>query len=194
VNRILLLLGLCALMIMIRVVDLMWGGAFDAWGIQPRQIGSLLDIFTAPFVHRDFAHLGNNLAVFVVLGGLCLIRGVRYFLLTSLLIIVLSGILLWVFGREGVHAGASGWIFGLWSLTMATAWFDRSLQNFAIAAGVALYYGGMIYGVLPVEAGVSFEGHFFGAVAGIVAAYALSRRQLVAAPAPPPVSGPKFWE
>jgi membrane associated rhomboid family serine protease len=180
-------------MIAVHVIDLLLGGFLKSFGIQPRELDSLYGIFTAPWLHGDFGHLGGNLVLLVIFGALCLLNGVRYFCLASLLIITIGGALLWLFGRDANHIGASGWIFGLWSLTIALAWFDRSIRNIAISLGVVFFYGGLAFGVLPMQAHISFEGHFFGALAGVVAAFALSKqREQITAPARPK-GELKFW-
>lgn len=181
-----------AAMTAVHVLDSFTGGHLKSFGIQPREIGSAYTIATAPWLHADFAHLGSNLAAFVVLGSLALLNGLRYFVKASILIIVLGGILVWLFGRESTHIGASGWIFGLWSLVIALAWFDRSPRNIAIALAVVFFYGGMVFGVLPTQSYVSFESHLFGAVAGVFAAFTLSKRP-VEIVAPARQNELKFW-
>ncbi len=83
--------------------------------------------------------------------------------------------MVWLFARPAIHIGASGWIFGLWSLTIAMAWFDRRFINIVIAVFVIFFYGGMFYGVLPGRPGVSFESHLFGAVAGVICALLMAK-------------------
>ena len=169
--------AICAIMVAIHLVDLVLGGFLKSFGIHPREIGSAYTIATAPWLHADFGHLGNNLTAFLVLGSLCVLNGVRYFVKASLLIIAISGALVWLFGREATHIGASGWIFGLWSLTIALAWYDRSLRNFVISIGVIFFYGGMVIGILPGSPTISFESHLFGAIAGVMAASILSNQR-----------------
>lgn len=146
------------------------GGALNAWGIHPRQLHSLPAIFWAPFLHGNLWHLMNNLLGLAVFGFLCLLRGQAFFWRNSLLIITLGGLLVWLLGRNANHIGASGWIFGLWSLCIAQAWFERSFKSVAIALFVVVFYGGMLWGVLPSNPWVSFESHLMGAIAGVVAA------------------------
>jgi membrane associated rhomboid family serine protease len=110
------------------------------------------------------------------LAGLCLLEGVAYFVRASAIILFVSGVLLWLFGRDGVHIGASGWIFGLWSLTIVRAWFQRSYTNIFIALAVILLYGGLAWGMLPSGGSISFEGHIFGALSGVAAAWALHHK------------------
>ena len=85
------------------------------------------------------------------------------------------GLLVWLFARNALHIGASGWIFGLWSLCIATAWYDRKFINILIALLVVFLYGGMLFGVLPNDPRISFESHFFGAIAGVVCAFFQAR-------------------
>lgn len=189
--RALLLAGIVALMVIIHIVNSLSGSALDGYGVHPRHVDGLTGIVAAPWLHDDWGHLGNNLVAMTIFGALVLVGGLRYFLNASLIIIVLSGMLLWLFGRNALHIGASGWIFGLWSLTIARAWYDRSWRNIAISIVVIILYGGMAQGVLPTTPRISFEGHLFGALAGVVAAYGL-RAQRAAEPAvpDPPL---KFW-
>ena len=181
-----------AAMTTVHVVDLFLGGFLKSFGIQPREIGSAYTIATAPWLHANFVHLGSNLAAFVVLGSLALLNGLRYFVKASAIIIGLGGILVWLFARDSIHIGASGWIFGLWSLVIALAWFDRTPRNIAIALAVVFFYGGMVFGVLPTQSYISFESHLFGAVAGVFAAFTLSKKPVEVA-APVRAGELKFW-
>jgi membrane associated rhomboid family serine protease len=180
IMRVILIAAISAIMIAVHVIDLVFGGFLMNFGIQPREMGKVYTILTAPWVHADFAHLGSNLSGFIVLGFLCLLNGIRYFVKASLLIILITGALVWLFGREATHIGASGWIFGLWSLAIAWGWFNRSWRNIAISVAVVFFYGGMVFGVLPAQGYVSFESHLFGALAGIFAAFALSKKSIPA--------------
>jgi membrane associated rhomboid family serine protease len=187
------IVGVSAAMIAVHVVNFFTGGALSNYGIEPREIGGAYTIASAPFIHADVAHLGSNLAAFVVLGSLVLLQGLRYFVKASAVIILLGGALVWLLGRPGDHIGASGWIFGLWSLVIALAWFDRSPRNIAIALAVVFFYGGMVFGVLPTQ-GVSFESHLFGAIAGVFAAFTLSKKPAVEILAPVRQNELKFWQ
>ncbi len=187
------IVGVGVTMIAVHVVNIFTGGYLNSFGIEPREIGSAYTIATAPWLHADFGHLGSNLAAFVVLGSLVLLQGLRYFVKASALIILLGGALVWLFARDATHIGASGWIFGLWSLVIALAWFDRSPRNIAIALAVVFFYGGMVFGVLPTASYISFESHLFGAIAGIFAACTLSKKPAVEILAPERRNELKFW-
>ena len=185
--------GLSAAMVAVHVGNFFTGGYLSNFGIEPREIGGAYTIATAPFIHADIGHLGSNLAAFAVLGSLVLLQGLRYFIKASALIILLGGALVWLFARDATHIGASGWVFGLWSLVIALAWFDRSPRNIAIALAVVFFYGGMVFGVLPTAGYISFESHLFGAIAGIFAAFTLSKKPAVEIVAPARQNELKFW-
>ncbi|WP_039917282.1 rhomboid family intramembrane serine protease [Cellvibrio mixtus] len=159
----------------IMVVAQVFNWVFQGWlfqfGLIPRQLDSLPGIYIAPFLHSDLGHLINNLVGLFIFSSLLFVHSLKRYLWSSFFIITLTGVLVWCFGRNALHIGASGWIFGLWSLTIAIAWFDRRFLNILIALVVAFFYGGMLWGVLPTDPRVSFESHLFGAIAGVVCAF-----------------------
>lgn len=175
-SRIQIIIVAGAMMIALHVVNVLSDGALLRFGLRPGDSSTLLHILSSPWLHGSWGHLLNNLVGFAIFSALCLLRGIRFYLVSSGIIIVLTGILVWLFGRQSTHIGASGWIFGLWSLSIALAWFQRSFMNIGIAIFVAVFYGGMILGVLPSRPHISFESHLFGALSGIFCAYIMTRR------------------
>jgi membrane associated rhomboid family serine protease len=175
-NAVNLIIYLLLIMYGLQLINVFTGGSLRVLGILPREPFGLIGIFFAPFLHGDWWHLINNTLGFVLFSAICLTRGSRFYLKASAIIILVSGLLVWLFGRKALHIGASGWVFGLWSLCIALAWFERSVINIIIAIGVLAFYGGMIVGVLPSDPFVSFEAHAFGAVAGVLAAAMLGKR------------------
>jgi membrane associated rhomboid family serine protease len=171
VKKLRFLVWLCALLIGVHIVNILVHYQLNRYGIYPRHWQSLWTIFAAPFLHGSIYHLVNNLIGLCLFSGFYLIHSLRRYVYSSLVIIVVTGLLVWLFGRNAIHVGASGWVFGLWGLCIATAWFERRPMNILIACVVVIFYGGVIYGVLPRDAGVSFESHFFGVFAGIFSAY-----------------------
>ncbi len=161
-------------MFVVHGINSLFGGRLNYFGIMPGSGQHWFHIFTAPFIHGDLAHLTNNVVGLVIFSSLCLARSISFYAFSSLFIITLTGSLVWLFGRDAIHIGASGWIFGLWSLSMALAWFDRSFFNILMACLVFFFYGGMIYGVLPSDPNISFEAHLFGAFSGVVFAFLYS--------------------
>lgn len=159
------------LMVAVYVFNWVLQGWLYQYGLVPRQLNSLPGIYAAPFLHGSLAHLINNLVGFFIFSSLLFVHSLRRYLWSNFFIITLTGLLVWCFGRSALHIGASGWIFGLWALTIATAWFDRRFLNILIALIVVFFYGGMMWGVLPTDPHISFESHLFGAIAGVVCAF-----------------------
>lgn len=159
--------GVVLVLTAIHIANVLLGYSLVGLGILPRVTPSLPHIFTAPLIHGSTAHLFNNLIGLSIFSTLfLLVRPIKQYFQASVFIIFVSGLLVWVFGRPDLHIGASGWVFGLWSLLIVQAWYDKRFINFCIAIGVVFFYGGMIYGVLPTDPRVSFESHLFGALAG----------------------------
>lgn len=142
----------------------------QAWGIVPRQTQGLLGIFFAPFLHGNMPHLINNSLLLIVFGVLySLIEGKNLLKLLAFLALV-GGLGTWLIGARGVHIGASGVIFGLWSHLIFIAWFKRKLKYLLVAVLVIVVYGSLVYGIAPGQQYISWESHLCGAVAGILSA------------------------
>lgn len=139
--------------------------------VVPRTAGGLVGIVTAPFIHANFAHLAANLPPFVILGLLVLQRGPGHFLQVALPIALGQGVLLWLLGRKAAHVGMSGVIFGFFGYLLALAWYTRATPDLLAAAGVLIFYGGMLAGVAPARGGTSWEGHLFGLLVGLGTAW-----------------------
>jgi len=140
-------------------------------GILPRNISGLVGVFTSPLIHGSFSHLISNTAPLMLMGV-----GIFYFYpkvayKVFAIIYLGTGILVWLFAREVYHIGASGIIYGFVSFLFFSGIFRKDNRSIALALVVILFYGGLIWGVLPIEQGVSWESHLFGAIAGIIAAF-----------------------
>lgn len=148
-----------------------FGGGLNQYGIHPRDTGSLIGIFLAPFLHGDLFHVSANTVPFLVLGWFAMLRGLGRFFLATFLGIALGGAGTWLIGApNSVHIGLSGVIFAYLGFLMLGAIFDRSLPAIAMSVLVTFLYGGMIFGLLPVTAGISWESHLCGFLSGALAA------------------------
>lgn len=137
-------------------------------GIIPRHVRGLPGIFLAPLLHAHFNHLFFNSIPLLVLSNFILIQGIDYYLLVTFIITLLSGFGIWCFAKPGLHIGASALITGYWGLLVSTMYQDGSLTTI-ILGGITLYYfAGIFFGIFPREKGVSWEGHLFGLLAGLV--------------------------
>lgn len=144
-------------------------------GIHPRSASGLWGVLTAPFLHAGWGHLSANSIPFLVLGGLARARGRLAFLEATVVIALIGGAGTWLFGGAGTnHIGASGVIFGWFGFLVFSAWYARSLADVVVAALVVFLYGGLIWGVLPGQPGVSWQGHLFGFLGGWLAAKAIA--------------------
>ena len=170
-TQILILGTLVGLMWGLEVLDtFVFGHGLETLGILPRQPIGLRGILFSPFLHANFAHLSANTVPFVILGWLIMAQSITNFVLVSVICIVLGGFCTWLFGASGLHIGASGVIFGYLGFLLARYYFDRRLSSGLIALFVGCTYGSVLWGVLPSMPGISWEGHLFGFLSGIVAA------------------------
>ncbi len=146
----------------------------DLFGIYPRTLIGLRGIVFAPFLHGGIYHLVANTVPFVTLGWLIMLRRTSDFLIVSLISALVGGLGTWLFGRPSIHIGASGVIFGFLGYLLTRGWFERKPLSIALSLFVAIVYGSMIGGVLPVNGWVSWEGHLFGFLGGVAAAWLMS--------------------
>ena len=154
----------------VELASLLVGRQLVTWGIFPRTIGGLIGIPLSPFIHASVSHVVLNTIPFVVLGGILALRGLTTFLKISFLIVLLGGLGVWIFGRSSYHVGASGLIFGYFGYLVARGWYDRKIGSIIIALVTLFLYGGILWGLLPTFYRVSWEGHLFGLLAGILGA------------------------
>ncbi len=164
------ILGFVVLIWVIELINFSIGHRLSDWGILPRTIKGLKGIPLSPFLHASLIHIMMNTIPLAVLGGFVILHGRQIFFEISIIIILVSGTALWLFGRSSYHVGASGLIFGYFGYLVLRAWYDRSLKSFIIAFVTVFLYGGIIWGLLPTFSRISWEGHLFGLLAGILAA------------------------
>jgi membrane associated rhomboid family serine protease len=173
------LVGFLVLMWGLELLDVIVRGHFDRYGIIPRTLIGLRGILFAPFLHGNLAHLSANTLPFLILGWLVMLQGVGYFLEVTLIVMLVGGFGTWLIAAPGtIHVGASGLIFGYLGFLLFRGYFERRLISIGISLIVGVLYGGLIWGVLPTQAYVSWEGHLFGFIGGVIAARLLANDQL----------------
>ncbi|HEX4103491.1 MAG: rhomboid family intramembrane serine protease [Pseudonocardiaceae bacterium] len=156
-------------------VDTLLGGALDADGIRPRHLDGLEGILWAPLLHHGWQHLAANTVPVLVLGFLALAGGVGQFVAVTATIWLVGGLGTWLTGNPGVHLGASILIFGWLVFLLTRGFFARSPAHMVLALVLFAVWGGVLWGVLPGTAGVSWQGHLFGALGGLIGAQIVSR-------------------
>ncbi len=163
--------GMVAAMWLLEGLDQASGNALDAYGIRPRTEDGLLGIVLAPWLHIGFAHLMSNTVPLFVLGVLVLLDGWRTWLGTTVIVVLVSGLTVWLLAPPmSLTLGASGIVFGWLTYLLARGFYTRSPGQIALGVLVFLLYGGALWGVLPTAVGVSWQAHLGGAIGGLVAA------------------------
>lgn len=165
-----------AILWLIEAINTGLGHAFNVFGIYPRELETLPGILFWAFLHGNFQHLIMNTTPLLLLGLFVAMRGPGVFLKTSATVMVVGGLGVWIFGREAYHIGASGLVFGYFGFLVAVGIYERRISSLAVASLAVFYYGGLIFGVLPSDSFVSWEGHLFGLVAGVLAARLMARQ------------------
>ena len=153
------------------------------YGILPRNIGRLPEIFTSPFLHFNWDHIEGNSGPLFVFGLLAAYRGVVRFLGVTVLVAITSGLAVWLFqSSDSLTVGASGLIFGYFGYVLARGLIDRNLIDALAAVVMALSYAYILTVALPGTPGVSWMGHLGGLLGGIAAGWVFrTRRGLLAA-------------
>jgi membrane associated rhomboid family serine protease len=143
-----------------------------SYGILPRNLGHLGDIFIAPFLHFSWDHIEGNSGPLFVFGLLAAYRGVTKFLCVTLLVAITSGLAVWLFqGNNQLTVGASGLIFGYFGYVLARGLIDRNLIDALAAVVMALSYAYILTVAIPGTPGVSWIGHFGGLVGGLASGW-----------------------
>jgi membrane associated rhomboid family serine protease len=165
-------LTVVAILWLVYVLNLFWVIDLRVYGIYPRRMYGLWGILFSPFLHYDLRHLMANTGAFFVLLILSLSFSKKLTIIAYAIIALLGGGLVWLFGSsDTVHIGASGIIFGLMAFLMFSGIFRRELKTLFLSLVVFFLYGGALYALFVFEPGISWTGHFFGFLAGALAAW-----------------------
>lgn len=175
-TQVMILGSLIALMWIIEIVDVfVFRGGLDRFGIIPHTLIGLRGILFAPFLHGNFAHLIANTLPFAALGWLVMLRRTADFFEVSAIVMLIGGLGTWLIAPPGtIHIGASGVIFGYLGFLLSRGYFERRFGSILFSIIVGVMYGGLVWGILPGLPGISWQGHLFGFIGGIVAAKLLA--------------------
>ena len=166
-----LLAAAIAIMWVAEVVDLALGGDLNRYGIEPRDPDGLIGIVTAPFLHAGFGHLVGNTIPLAVLGVVIALGGALRLLAVTAIVALVSGLGTWLVAPAGTeHIGASGIVFGFATYLIARGVFSRRLAQLGVGLVVLALWGATLLRGLVPEAGISWQGHLFGALGGVLAA------------------------
>lgn len=168
----------------LRLVFLMWlifsletllQQDFGFLGILPRTTKGLLGLFTGPLVHGNITHIISNSVPFLFLGSTVYFFYNRVASQVLMQCYFFTNILVWFFGRDFYHIGASGTVYALASFLISIGLFRRDLKSILISTIIIIFYGGMVYGLSPSNQSISWESHLMGTIVGIVTAYILRK-------------------
>jgi membrane associated rhomboid family serine protease len=175
----LVIAGFVAGLYVIEAVDTVLGNQLDGFGVMPREPDGFDGILFAPLLHVGWVHLLANTVPLLVLGYLILLSGVARWAAVTAVVWLVGGLGTWLTGADNtIHLGASVLVFGWLVYLLLRGVFTRRLGQVLIGVVVLFLYGGALWGVLPIQEGVSWQGHLFGAVGGGLAARWFANREI----------------
>jgi membrane associated rhomboid family serine protease len=184
---VILVLALVAVMWVVEAVDQLADGRLDAYGIVPREVDGLDGVAFAPFLHAGWDHLIGNTIPFLLLGFAIALGGIARVATVTVIVALVGGIGTWLVAPANtVHIGASGIVFGFAAYLVARGVYSRSMMQIALGVVVLAVWGTTLLRGLVPEDGISWQGHLFGAIGGVLAARLLHRRAERAGPEGPP--------
>ena len=173
-----LMVGFIAVIWILQVLNWATRYHLDAsYGILPRNLGHLGDIFTAPFLHFSWSHIEGNSGPLFVFGLLAAYRGTYKFLGVTVVVAVTSGLAVWLFQGNELTVGASGLIFGYFGYVVARGIIDRNLVDALAAVVMALSYAYILTVAIPGTPGVSWIGHLGGLIGGLACGWIFRTRR-----------------
>jgi membrane associated rhomboid family serine protease len=185
VRSLFLMLVFTGVLYIAEFVDQLTALRLDDDGIVPRTLDGLDGILWAPLLHAGWPHLLANTVPFLVFGFLAMAGGFRQFVVVTAMIWLIGGLGVWLIGPANTSTiGASGRILGWLVFLLARGFFARSGRQILLAVALFVIWGGILFGILPGQAGISWQAHLFGAVAGLLAARLVARADRRSRPAP----------
>ncbi|MFI9455708.1 rhomboid family intramembrane serine protease [Amycolatopsis sp. NPDC052450] len=170
-------LAFTALLYLVELVDVVLPADLDqSGGIVAREISDLDGVIWAPLLHAGWGHLFSNTVPVLVFAFLAMSAGIGRWVLVTAIIWVLSGVGVWLIAPSGtVTVGASGVAFGWLAFLLVRGIFNRAVGQILVAVVLLGIWSGMLWGLLPGTPNVSWQGHLFGALSGVFAAWVMAR-------------------
>ncbi|MBK7569161.1 MAG: rhomboid family intramembrane serine protease [Bacteroidetes bacterium] len=167
-----------AIIWIVKLFEFVSGTDLGQYGLLPRHYSGLRGILFSPFLHGDWNHLFSNTVPFFVLSFLMIFNYRKVAFKSFVFIFFVSGILVWLFGRENYHIGASGLVYGMAFFIFFSGIFRKNIQSIALSLLIVFIYGGIVWGILPIDLKTSWEGHLMGAICGFSTAFYFRKTDL----------------
>jgi membrane associated rhomboid family serine protease len=155
---------------LIKIFEAYTGFDLTGLGIYPRKASGLIGVLTSPLIHADFSHLVSNTITLFVLMFILFYTYRKSAIRVFFIVYIFSGLTVWLLARPAYHIGASGLVYGLLSFLFFIGVLRKDTRSIALSLLITFLYGGLVWGVLPMDPKVSFESHLLGAIAGAVCA------------------------
>jgi len=156
------------LMWLVRIIEILFESDFSFLGIYPLTLKGLPGIVFSPFIHSDFKHLLNNSISLLLLSTALFYFYSEIALKIFSLTLLITGVLVWLGGREAWHIGASGLVYGLASFLFFSGIIRKYYRLVALSLLVVFIYGEMVWGLFPgFYRNISWESHMLGFISGI---------------------------
>lgn len=167
---------------LVKLIEILTHNSFVRGGIFPRDWTGLHGILLSPFIHSGFSHLISNSVPFFILLFTLVYFYRRYSYRIFWQIYFISGICVWLIGREAWHIGASGVVYGLAAFHFTSGVIRNDVRLLTMSVIVVFLYGSMVWGLFPINPDISWESHLWGSVAGLVLAFRYRNFQIVRKP------------
>jgi membrane associated rhomboid family serine protease len=155
----------------VKLVEVYQNADFGVYGNLPRSISGLKGIVLSPLIHGNYRHLISNSLPLLILGIITFNFYRKIAFEIFFWVYLISGICVWIVGEDAYHIGASGLVYGFASFLFFSGMFRKEITALILSILVAIVYGGIIWGIVPGEPGVSWQTHLYGAIAGGMCAY-----------------------
>jgi len=156
---------------LVKIIEMLFEIDLSGFGIYPLTFKGLPGILFSPFIHADFNHLFSNSLPLFLLGVALFYFYSEVALKVFIWTFFLTGLLVWIAGREAWHIGASGLVYGLASFLFFSGIIRRYFRLIALSLLIVFLYGSMVWGLFPgVYKNVSWESHMLGFFSGVLLA------------------------
>jgi membrane associated rhomboid family serine protease len=155
----------------VKLFEIGSGIELEWYGIYPRTVHGLIGIVTAPLLHADFDHLWSNTVPLLILGSTVFYFYRSIAFQVFFWVYLMTGVWVWAAARDSYHIGASGILYGFVTFLFFSGIFRKDVRLLALSLLVVFIYGGTVWGIFPLQEGISWESHMLGSLAGLITAY-----------------------